>query len=547
MTKDHLALILAREGTDTISRQNLRLVNGKPLIKYVIEQILTEKSCDVYVSTDSNEIKELSKMYGIKTIHRPKLLAMDHTTIEEITLHAISYLHDHGITYKKCLVINPMFPLIKRQMIHSFFSCLNTRINTIFGYTMVEEKYAHITNQINKILTLEEIDATIVNIKKIVSFNCKSFLEAKGFEKPYYGLQLSPNEALSVNSYHDFAKLEKLITQRRILVRVDGSNSIGLGHVYNMLTILNHFRDDEILIVMHNKKNLGFEKFKENLYKIKFIKNNSEFLKTISIFNPDIIINDILDTSKSYIKHLKQNGIFVVNFEDLGLGRKYADLVFNPIYLSKKKRKNEFYGSKYACVRDEFYLWKKPQTNKSVKKILITFGGSDPNNLTKQVLETIKQSTLNQIHFQVILGLGYSRKNDVVVLCNDMQKHGFSIEVIEKSNLMAKYISESDLVITSNGRTVFEIAALNVPMIIISTNKREDRHPFLRYSCGGIFLGIHTKVNSEKLLCALKEIMPFKKRDEYSANLKKFEILNGVFEIKKLIDEKFTNYRKNQH
>ena len=547
MTKDNLVLILAREGTDTISRQNLRLVNGKPLIKYVIEQVLAEKSCNVYVSTDSNEIKELSKMYGIKIIDRPKSLAMDNTTIEEITLHAISYLRDHGIVYKKCLVINPMFPLIKKQIIKSFFSCLNTRINTIFGYTVVEEKHAHVTKQTNKVSTLEEINTDIVNIKKIVSFNCQSFFVAKEFEKPYYGLQLSPHEAFSVNSYHDFAKLEKLITQRRILVRVNGSSSIGLGHVYNMLTILNHFRDDEILIVMHNKKNLGFEKFKENLYKIKFIKNNSEFLKIVSIFNPNIIINDILDTSDSYVKRLKQDGIFVVNFEDLGSGRKYADLVFNPIYLSKKKRKNEFYGSKYACVRDEFYLWKKPQTNKFVKKILITFGGSDPNNLTKQVLETIKKSTLNQIHFKVILGLGYSRKNDVKTMCSDMQKRGFSIEIIEKSNLMAKYISESDVIITSNGRTVFEIAALNVPMIIISTNKREEKHPFLRYSCGGIFLGIHTKVNSEKLLCALKEMMPFKKRVEYSVNLKKFEILNGVFEIKKLIDEKFTKYRKNSY
>ncbi|QLH10225.1 cytidylyltransferase domain-containing protein [Nitrosarchaeum sp. AC2] len=497
MTKDNLALILAREGTDTISRQNLRLVNGKPLIKYVIDQVLAEKSCDVYVSTDSNEIKELSKIYGIKIIDRPKSLAMDHATIEEITLHAISYLRDNGIVYKKCLVLNPMLPLIKKQTIKSFFSHLNSKVNTIFGYTVVEEKHAHVTKQINKISTLEEINTDIVNIKKIVSFNCQSFFVAKGFEKPYYGLQLLPNEVFSVNSYHDFAKLEKLITRRKILVRVNGSSSIGLGHVYNMLTILNHFRDDEIFIVMHNKKKLGFEKFKENLYKIKFVKNNSEFLKIMSIFNPDIVINDILDTSESYIKRLKQDGIFVVNFEDLGYGRKYADLVFNPIYLSKKKSKNEFYGSKYACVRDEFYLWKKPQTNKSVKKILITFGGSDSNNLTKQVLEIIKKSKLNQIHFKVILGLGYSRKNDIQLMGNYMRKHGFSIEIIEKSNLMAKYISESDIVITSNGRTVFEIASLNVPMIIISTNKREEKHPFLRYSCGGIFLGIHTKINSE--------------------------------------------------
>jgi len=50
---------------------------------------------------------------------------------------------------------------------------------------------------------------------------------------------------------------------RRILVRVDGTKNLGLGHIYNMLTILNHFRKDKILIVMDHKKRLGNYKFKE--------------------------------------------------------------------------------------------------------------------------------------------------------------------------------------------------------------------------------------------------------------------------------------------
>lgn len=544
MTKDNLALILAREGSNEISRQNLRLINGKPLIKYVIEQLLSERSCDVFVSTDSDEIKELSKIYGAQTIDRPKSLATDNTTIEQIAFHTISNLSDSKITYKKCLVLSPMFPLIKKQTIRSFFSYLNTRTNTIFGYTTINERHANLVKKKKEPYILEEINTDIVNIKKIVSFNCKEFLLTQQFQKPYYGLQLLPNEVFSINNYHDFAKLEKLITQRRILVRVDGADSIGLGHVYNMLTILNHFRDDEILIVMNARKNLGFEKFKENFYKIKFINNNSEFFRIVSSFKPDVIINDILDTTVSYMKSLKQKKIFVVNFEDLGSGRQYADLVFNPIYMSKTTRKNEFYGSKYACVRDEFYLWKKPPTNKSVKKILITFGGSDPNNLTQQILEIIKQTKLYAIEFIVILGLGYSHKNNIRTLIAHMRKQGFSVMVIERTNLMAKYISESDIAITSNGRTVFEIAALKVPMIIISTNKREEKHPFLKYSNGGIFLGSHKHVNSEKLIAAINEMMPIDKRIRYSANLEKFQIHNGVFEIKNLIDQKFREYKK---
>ena len=38
--------------------------------------------------------------------------------------------------------------------------------------------------------------------------------------------------------------------KKKILVRVDGSKEIGLGHVFNMITILAYFKNSEILILM---------------------------------------------------------------------------------------------------------------------------------------------------------------------------------------------------------------------------------------------------------------------------------------------------------
>ena len=39
--------------------------------------------------------------------------------------------------------------------------------------------------------------------------------------------------------------------KKKILVRVDGSKEIGLGHVYNLITILPNFKKYEILILMN--------------------------------------------------------------------------------------------------------------------------------------------------------------------------------------------------------------------------------------------------------------------------------------------------------
>ena len=91
MNKKSLILIMARKGSnDAISRQNIRLVDNKPLIYYIIKTSLEFKKADVIVSTDSDEIKELSLMYGAQVISRPEQLTKNTTSIKEICFHTLS-------------------------------------------------------------------------------------------------------------------------------------------------------------------------------------------------------------------------------------------------------------------------------------------------------------------------------------------------------------------------------------------------------------------------------------------------------------------------
>ena len=70
-------LIPARGGSKRIPNKNIVQVNGHPLISYVIKTCL-ELTDEVYVSTDSEEIEEVARKYGAKTIKRPVELSTDH-------------------------------------------------------------------------------------------------------------------------------------------------------------------------------------------------------------------------------------------------------------------------------------------------------------------------------------------------------------------------------------------------------------------------------------------------------------------------------------
>ena len=71
MTMRILAVIPARGGSKGIPRKNIRLMNGKPLIAYAIENAKMSRCVtDVFVTTDSAEIADVARMHGVKVIER---------------------------------------------------------------------------------------------------------------------------------------------------------------------------------------------------------------------------------------------------------------------------------------------------------------------------------------------------------------------------------------------------------------------------------------------------------------------------------------------
>lgn len=532
MKNENLIVIIAREsGKQNVSKQNLRLVNGKPLLYYVIKTAKESKNCYTVMSTDSDEIKQYGEFYQIPVLDRSKKLTKDDTKLIEIAREVLTKLEKKGLKFKKCLILHPHFPLIKKETIQKFFSNLNEKVSVIYGY---EKQPDYNFGTIAKNSDLNISSKKTVKIIKIISFDCKKLDNIKN-KNNIFGLEISSEEIFTPDNYHKFASLESVLKRKKIVVRVDADINIGLGHVYNMLTVLNNIRNEDLLIVMNDKKNLGLKKFREHLYTVKTYSNENEFWKIIRSFKPDIIFNDILDTTANYIKKLKKERIFVVNFEDLGPGRKFADLVFNPIFESKKPLKNEYYGPNYACVREEFRVFKRKKIRRYVKNIAITLGGVDKNNNTLKILSVIKKfELLKNVKIKIILGLGYKQKKKLLELTSKMNKMDYKIKIVEKVNLLSKYLIDCDFVIASNGRTVFEIASLNIPLISLSVNKREQQHNFVRKSNVGYHLD-YTNNFEYKLKSNIEDMMYFSIRKKKIKNLEKENLQKGITTVTRKI------------
>jgi CMP-N-acetylneuraminic acid synthetase len=111
-----LAIIPARGGSKGLPRKNIRLLAGKPLIAYTIEVALKSKYVDkVIVSTEDEEITEVSKKYGAEVIERPNELAKDDTLTTDVIFHVLEILKVKNYNPDIVVLLQPTSPLRKAE------------------------------------------------------------------------------------------------------------------------------------------------------------------------------------------------------------------------------------------------------------------------------------------------------------------------------------------------------------------------------------------------------------------------------------------------
>lgn len=97
-TANILCVIPVRGGSKGVPGKNRRLVAGKPLVAWTIEQALAARPVlDVLVSTDDPELAQISREAGADVpFLRPAELARDETATEPVVLHAIAHRTAEG-------------------------------------------------------------------------------------------------------------------------------------------------------------------------------------------------------------------------------------------------------------------------------------------------------------------------------------------------------------------------------------------------------------------------------------------------------------------
>ena len=145
MTKKNiLAVIPARGGSKGLPWKNIMLLNGKPLIYYMITAAKACRFIDkLLLSTDDERIAGIGKEYGIDVpFTRPAELAQDDTPIIPVLKHAMDYLDSSGWKADLVLSLQPTNPLTTADIIGSVIKKhLETDCDSVVTVTII--KHGH--------------------------------------------------------------------------------------------------------------------------------------------------------------------------------------------------------------------------------------------------------------------------------------------------------------------------------------------------------------------------------------------------------------------
>ena len=108
--------IFARAGSKRLKNKNMKKFCGKPLIFHSINFAKKYfKTSRVYVSTDSNIIKNYAKRLNVNVIDRPKKLARDNSEEFLAWKHAVNTVEKEGTKFDIFLSLPSTAPLRSYQ------------------------------------------------------------------------------------------------------------------------------------------------------------------------------------------------------------------------------------------------------------------------------------------------------------------------------------------------------------------------------------------------------------------------------------------------
>ena len=139
-----LAVIPARGGSKGVPKKNIKNLNGKPMLYYMLDAARKSKLLDkIIVSTESEEIAQVAKDLGAEVpFLRPKEMANDTISVTVAAKHAMEFFDRQGEHFDAVISLQVTNPLTLPEDIDACVQkMLDTDCDSVLSMKVIEDAH----------------------------------------------------------------------------------------------------------------------------------------------------------------------------------------------------------------------------------------------------------------------------------------------------------------------------------------------------------------------------------------------------------------------
>jgi len=277
-------------------------------------------------------------------------------------------------------------------------------------------------------------------------------------------------------------------TPPSVLIRTDAVAATGTGHAMRCLALAEALQEQgsECRFLVTSLPLLLAERFAREGFAIErqphaigSVEDAAASAQIARRRGADWIVLDGYAFDDAFLETLRGAGLRVLLIDDLGALRHYrCDLVVNQnlhadaaLYPAAEARL--LLGPQYLILRREFWRYREVPRRPAdaVGRILVSMGGSDPEDHASRAIDAIEGLVGLDIAAPVVVGAANPRLEALVARA---AASAAAIEIVHGTDDMPGLMRKADLAVAAAGTTAWELAFMGVPMLLGSTVAAEQ-------------------------------------------------------------------------
>lgn len=312
-----------------------------------------------------------------------------------------------------------------------------------------------------------------------------------------------------------------------LIIRADASTQIGIGHFMRCLALAQAWKDagGQPILVTSCKSYGLLQRYREEGIEVHILDapypdpDDWNQTKDILASHPNAwVVLDGYHFDETYQRTVKDVGHPLLVIDDMAhLEHYYADIVLNQnlhaqhLEYSCEPYTHLLLGTRYVLLRREFLAWgsRKRGIPDVARRVLVTLGGSDPENYTLEVIQALQDMAIPSLEAKIVVGASNPNAD---VLETVVTQSDNTMCLIRDAKNMNELMAWADIAVSGGGTTCWEALCTGVPLLVlVLASNQESNAGALQERGAAIRLDLRDAQDDSEVIRLVRELSDSKR------------------------------------